>query len=122
MACMTYSKDFRQHVLDYKEEHELTFEQTSQHFGISCRSLFRWADRVEPCVKRNKPATKVDMEQLKSDVEKYPDDYQWERAKRLGVTQSCIHYALSRLNITFKKKHLSIPKRMNKLATISSKK
>ena len=38
------------------------------------------------CTKRNKPATKVDMEQLRRDVEKDPDDYQWERAKRLGVT------------------------------------
>nr|WP_244175415.1 IS630 transposase-related protein [Xenorhabdus vietnamensis] len=37
------------------------------------------------------------------DVQNYPDDYQWERAKRLGVTQSAIHYALNRLNITFKK-------------------
>ena len=77
---MTYSKDFRQHVLDYKEEHELTFEQTSQHFDISCRSLFRWADKVEPCTKRNKPATKVDMEQLRCDVESHPDDYQCFRA------------------------------------------
>ncbi|MBD2784507.1 transposase, partial [Xenorhabdus sp. DI] len=29
--------------------------------------------------------------------------YQWERAKRLGVSQSAIHYALKRLKITFKK-------------------
>ncbi|MDC9595174.1 IS630 transposase-related protein [Xenorhabdus sp. IM139775] len=29
--------------------------------------------------------------------------YQWERAKRLGVSQSAIHYALKRLKLTLKK-------------------
>ncbi|MDE9590564.1 IS630 transposase-related protein, partial [Xenorhabdus bovienii] len=55
------------------------------------------------CVTRNKPPTKISDETLLIDVQNYPDDYQWERAKRLGVTQSAIHYALKRLNITFKK-------------------
>ncbi|MDE9545722.1 IS630 transposase-related protein, partial [Xenorhabdus bovienii] len=42
-------------------------------------------------------------ETLIADVKNYPDDYQWERAKRLGVSQSAIHYALKRLKITVKK-------------------
>ncbi len=52
------------------------------------------------CVK--KPATKVDMQALAKDVPSHPDD-QWERAKRLGVCQPAIHYALKRTHITFKK-------------------
>ncbi|MEQ1962743.1 IS630 transposase-related protein, partial [Xenorhabdus khoisanae] len=36
-------------------------------------------------------------------VKNFPDDYQWERAKRLGVSQSAIHYALKRLRLTHKK-------------------
>ncbi|MBD2797419.1 transposase, partial [Xenorhabdus sp. 18] len=42
-------------------------------------------------------------ETLIADVRNYPDDYQWERAKRLGVSQSAIHYALKRLKLTLKK-------------------
>nr|WP_241538055.1 IS630 transposase-related protein [Xenorhabdus sp. KJ12.1] len=42
-------------------------------------------------------------EALLTDVQNYPDDYQWERAKRLGVAQSATHYALKRLKITVKK-------------------
>ena len=67
-------------------------------------SLFRWKNKLEPSLTRNKPATKVDMSLLKEDIEKFPDDYQWGRAKRLNVTQPAIHYALKRLNISFKKK------------------
>ena len=100
---MAYSLDFRQRVLAYKEKHSLTFQQTSAHFGIGIRTLFRWADKIEPCTTRNKPATKVDEETLRKDVQLCPDDYQWERAKRLNVTQPAIHYALKRLKITFKK-------------------
>ena len=38
---------------------------------------------------------------LEKDVQSHPDDYQWERAKRLGVYQPAIHYALKRTHITF---------------------
>lgn len=99
---MTYSIDFRQRVLAYKEKNSLTFEQTSKHFDICIRTLFRWSNKIEPCISRDKPATKVDMNLLREDIENYPDGYQWERAKRLNVGQPAIHYALKRLNITYK--------------------
>ena len=67
-------------------------------------TLFRWQKRLEPCTTRNRPATKVDMDALIKDIEKFPDDYQWERAKRLNVTQPGIHYALKRLKVSFEKK------------------
>ena len=100
---MTYSLDFRQRVFAYKEKHQLTFAQTSEHFSINIATLFRWQKRLEPCTTRNRPATKVDMDALIKDIEKFPDDYQWERAKRLNVTQPGIHYALKRLKVSFKK-------------------
>ncbi|MBL4822321.1 MAG: hypothetical protein JKX90_02190 [Colwellia sp.] len=65
--------------------------------------MFRGANNITPCTQRQKPATKVDMLSLEKDVQYHPDDYQWERAKRLGVCQPTIHYALKRTNITFKK-------------------
>ncbi len=82
---MTYSIDFRRHALAYKESNDLTFEKTSEHFAISLRTLFRWHDNIVPCSTRQKPATKLDMDKLTKAVEDYPDDYQWERAKRLHV-------------------------------------
>ena len=70
---------------------------------IGVASLYRWSDNLEPCETRQKPATKVDMDKLKNDIKEFPDNYQWERAQRLGVGQPAIHYALKRLKITVKK-------------------
>ncbi|WP_237387831.1 IS630 transposase-related protein [Xenorhabdus sp. Sc-CR9] len=95
---MGYSLDFRKKVLVYKDKHSLTFEQTSVHFDISIRTLFRWSQKIEPCVTRDKPPTKISDETLLIEVQNYPDDYQWERAKLPGVTQSAVYYALKRLN------------------------
>ncbi|MCB4425905.1 IS630 transposase-related protein [Xenorhabdus nematophila] len=100
---MGYSLDFRKRVLAYKDKHSLTFEQTSTHFEVSIRTLFRWCNKIEPCMTRDKPPTKISDETLIADVKNYPDDDQWERAKRLGVSQSAVHYALKRLKIIVKK-------------------
>ncbi|WP_444994237.1 IS630 transposase-related protein [Aliikangiella sp. IMCC44359] len=100
---MTYPIAFRQHVLAYKQKHGLTFEETGEHFDISMRSLLRWNKNIEPCAKKNRPSIKLCMETLKKDVEDFPDDYQWERAKRFGVSQPSIHDALKRLNKSYKK-------------------
>ncbi|MEX0447648.1 IS630 transposase-related protein [Xenorhabdus sp. SGI246] len=100
---MGYSLDFRKRVLAYKDKHSLTFEQTSAHFEISIRTLFRWSHKIEPCMTRDKLPMKIPDEVLIADIQKFPDDYQWERAKRLGVSQSAIHYALKRLRLTHKK-------------------
>ena len=85
---MTYSLDFRTKVFRIKEKKGLTFEQVSDHFDISIRTLFRWQKKLEPTMTRNKPATKINMDRLEKDIERHPDDYQWEPGKRLGVTQS----------------------------------
>ena len=100
---MTYSLDFRKKVMKIKEDKKLTFEKTSERFGIGIRTLFRWQNNMEPCTTRNKPATKIDMEKLKEDVKKYPDDFQYERAERFKVSPNGILYALRRLKISSKK-------------------
>ncbi|MDC9615961.1 IS630 transposase-related protein [Xenorhabdus khoisanae] len=107
---MGYSLDFRKRVLAYKDKHSLTFEQTSAHFEISMRTLFRWCHKIEPCMTRDKPATKIPDPVLTADIQHFPDDYQWERAKRLGVSQSAIHYALKRLRIS-RQKNTKTPSR-----------
>lgn len=104
---MAYSLDFRQQVFKVKQKEKLTFKEVSDRFGIPIRTLFRWQQRIEPKTKRNKPATKVDMEALAKDVENNPDLYQYERAAKFGVSQSAIFYALKRLNISYKKNAIS---------------
>lgn len=100
---MTYSIDFRKRILEIKKKRNLTFQTTSDLFGVSIRTLFNWSNRVEPKTKRNKPATKIDMEKLTEGVKQRPDDYQYERAERFGVSQWGIGSALKRLKITNKK-------------------
>ena len=104
---MSYSIDFRKQVFKIKSQERLTFEQTGERFGIPRRTLFRWQKRIEPITKRNKPSTKVDMDALRKDVEQNPDHYQYERAKKFGVAQSTIYYALKRLGVTNKKNTVS---------------
>ncbi len=100
---MTYSLDFRQKVLRVRAKEKLTFIETAKRFDIGLASLVRWSKDIIPQKTRNKPATKIDMEALKKDIEAYPDAYQYERAERLGVSKVCIWYALKRLKVTYKK-------------------
>ena len=100
---MSYSLDFRKKVLQVREEEGLTLEEVSQRFGVGVATVFRWTKTLEPRVTRLKPATKIHMEALKRDIEKHPDAYQHERAKRFGVTQTGIWHALRRLKVTYKK-------------------
>ena len=71
---MTYCLDFRERVMDYKAKEGLTFEQTSHHFGVGIRTLFRWNKALSPCRHRQKPATKIDMDALKANIQDWPDD------------------------------------------------
>lgn len=101
---MTYSIDFRRKALLIKEQENLSFEAIAKRFGVGKASVFRWSKQIEAQRTRNKPATKIDMKKLKQDVELYPDAYQYERAKRFGVSQRGIGNALKRLGITRKKR------------------
>jgi transposase len=100
---MTYSRDFRSKVINTREKENLSMAKVAKRFGVSLKSVLRWSKNIESITKRNKPATKIDMEALKQDVERYPDAYQFERAERLGVSDGCIFHALKRLGITYKK-------------------
>lgn len=100
---MTYSLDFRKKVLQIKQEEGLTCKEVSERFKIGIMSVVRWGKRLEAQTKRNKPAVKIDMEALQTDIKSHPDAYQYERAERLGVSHRTIGYALKRLGVTYKK-------------------
>ena len=107
---MTYSIDFRRQVLMIKAQDKLSFEATAKRFGVGKASVVRWSKRIEAQPTRNKPATKINREALKQDVEQYPDAYQYERAQRVGVSQRGVGYALKRLRISHKKTPSRLPK------------
>ncbi len=100
---MSYPLEFRIHVLKIQKKEKLSFSKASERFGIAVNTLFLWSKNLSPKGTRNKPATKVDMNALKEDIQSYPDAYQYERAQRLGVSQTCIFFALKRLKVSYKK-------------------
>ena len=99
---MTYSVDFRCHVLSIRKKEGLTLEQTSHRFGVGRASLCRWLKRLEP--DQSKPRKrKIDMAALAEDVRQFPDAYHYERAARFGVFPNAIFHALRKLGVTYKK-------------------
>jgi transposase len=100
---MTYSLDFRKRALKVRSVEGLSFNETARRFHISKAALFRWSKKIEAKKHRNKTPTKIDMQALKNDIEKYPDSYCYERAVRFGVSASGIRDAQYRLGISYKK-------------------
>jgi transposase len=100
---MTYSIDFRKKVLFIKEKEGLSFAQVAKRFGVGVNSVFLWSKSIEPKRTRHKAPIKIHNDILLEDINKYPDAYMYERAKRLGVSTAGICSALKRLNITYKK-------------------
>jgi transposase len=98
-----YPLSFRKKILALKEKKGLSYADLGKRFLIHPRTIQRWKQRIEPKIKREKPATKIDMEALRKDIEKNPDRYQWERAQDYDVSAWAIGRAIRRLGITVKK-------------------
>ena len=98
-----YALSFRKKILSLKEKENLSYAELGKRFFIHPRTIQRWKQRIEPKIKRDKPATKINMEALRKDIEKHPDKYQWERAKDYNVSAWAIGRAIRRLGITIKK-------------------
>ena len=75
----------------------------AERFCLSPNTVFKWNNGIMPKSKRACKARKLDMEGLKEDVNKYRDLYQYERAEKFKVSQNCIHKALKRLGVSYKK-------------------
>lgn len=100
---MSYSEHFRRKVIAKLEE-GYSIRTVATQFEIDKNTILSWKKRIE--VKRTRPRkpSKIDNDALRADVEKYPDDYQYERAIRLNCGVSSIGNALRRLGITVKKR------------------
>lgn len=100
---MSYSEHFRRKVLAKLEEGN-SIRAVAAQFEINKNTIVRWKQCIE--IKRTRPRkpSKIPDDVLRADVEKYPDDYHYERAARLNCGVSSIGDALRRLKITVKKR------------------
>jgi len=102
MESMAYSLDFRRKVLSIRKKEGLALAEVAVRFDVGVASVTRWIKNIH-----RKPQgfrrRKIDLEALRQDVRDYPDAYQFERAKRLDVTQNAIFLALRKLRVTYKK-------------------
>ena len=100
---MSYSIHFRKKVLAKLEEGN-SIRDVAAQFEIDKNTILSWKKCVD--IKRTRPRkpSKIDDQALRDDVEKYPDDYQFERAARFNCSKSGIGDALKRLGISVKKR------------------
>jgi len=85
-----YPLVIRKKILAVKERDKLTLEQVDKRFDVHPRTILRWKKRINPKLKRNKPATKIDINLLGRDAEENPDSFQYERVKRFNVSPDTI--------------------------------
>ena len=100
---MSYPIHFRKKILAKLEEGQ-SIRAVAQHFEINKNTIVEWKKRIE--IKRTRPRkpSKVDDDALRADIEQYPDDYQYERAERLGVSTHAVFNALHAAGISRKKR------------------
>ena len=99
---MTYSIDYRKPVLSSIAD-GMTIREASVFYGLSTSTIHSWQQNLVPKTERNKAPTKIPDDALIEDVKRYPDDYNYERARRLSCSKTGIFNALKRLGISQKK-------------------
>ena len=103
---MAYSTDLRKRVLDFINAGGSKVA-AERRFSVSRRTIYNWLEAEDPFTYQ-KPGPKgprsIDSEALREHVAEFPDHTLTERAQYFGVSQHGISYALSKLNITRKKK------------------
>jgi transposase len=104
---MSYDKKIRAQAVKYCETH--TQAETSEVFGVSVSAIKDWQKLLKTKGNLEKAplkrsGRKIKEEAIRADVEKYPDDFNRERAKRFDCTAEGIRLALKRHEITRKKR------------------
>jgi transposase len=103
---MRYSSDFRKCVLDFIKNGGSKAE-ASRTFGVSRPCIYNWLAAEDPLTWK-KPGPQgprcLDYDALAKHVADFPDSTLLERAAHFEVSRHGIWYALSKLNITRKKK------------------
>ena len=108
---MTYFLDCHKQVLKSLDE-GMTFAGAAELYNLSPTTIQNWKRRVHSKTTRQTKPHKISDDVLLNDVKEYPDDYQYERARRLNCSKTGIYHALKRLGIS-QKKDLSASKGMS---------
>ena len=100
---MTYPAHIRKKILAELEDR--TYREVAARHRISPNTLATWKKREQPQPKgsRRSAPRLLTEEVIRQDVAEHPDDYQWERAARLGCSQNGIWKALKRYSQIAKK-------------------
>ena len=104
---MAYSTDLRKRVLDFITNGGSKVSAAERIFRVSRRTIYNWLEAEDPYA-CEKPGPKgprhIDYDALQQHVADFPDFTLAERAQHFGASIHGIFYALSKLNITRKKK------------------
>ena len=115
---MSYSRDYRERTIEYRQEGH-TLEETHQTFKVSISTIREWEKRLkerEDLGKKDlhRSFRKIDPEKLKAYVAEHPDAYQSEMAEAFECSENGIRDALERCGITRKKRQRAIRSRIQK--------
>jgi transposase len=109
---MAYSKDYKRCAIKYKRNNH-TFEETKEIFGMSKSTYYEWEKEYDAGFPEKPKRTcekKINKEALKKAVKERPDSELSELAEPFKCTPQAVFYALKRMGITVKKRHLHIQK------------
>jgi len=100
---MTYSAECPTQVIKSIKQQDMSIRQVCAFYNFSKTTLQRWLkDRSIKAI-RNKVPTIMSNEALSKDVEQYPNDYLYGRARPLNCSKSGVGYTLKRLHISKKR-------------------
>lgn len=109
---MRYSKDFKECVVRYKRENH-SYKEVYEVFKIAKSTLYEWIKEYDagfPDKPKRIFEKKIDKKALKKALEERPDSELAELAEPFGCSEQAVFYALKRMGITRKKRHLPTPK------------
>lgn len=111
----------RKNIIEIKIKEKLSVREAGRRFGISPNTVYKWGKKIEPKEWRKQRVSKIDMKKLEEDVRNNPDSYQYERSKRLEVSQTAVHFGLKRLGVTYKKNVRTSKSRQRKACYVFEK-
>lgn len=113
---MAYDLDLRERVLGFISEGN-SMAKAARLFRVGRSTIYAWQKRETLAPGKpgpRKPRT-LCYEALKDHIEAYPDAYQHERAKALGVSRHVVLYGLKRLKLS-RKKNDALPRKKRQLS------
>ena len=116
---MGYDEKYRARAVAFKKDGH-TFKELKKVFKICSRTYYDWVALFEkhgvycPEKEPQRKSCKIVTEKLKQAIEEKPDAYLYELAEPFNCTPQAVFYALGKLQITYKKRHLPTQKNQKK--------